>query len=213
MVPVYVFVYWIFPRQRKNMLFSSLLAIPQAFSGLILTPGYWNPDRILVFGIGPEDILFMVIVGGMAWVENVLIVRNRIITEVRLRILLLRYMLHLGFFVGAFFVVRNLGLHEMDIAFLAMMVWIALMLLRNPRLWPMAATGSLISFCLYVSLFLVGYIVWPEFLSNWTWENLWGLRLGPLPLEEVVWAVLYSPAWGLTMAFILDARLPRKAPR
>ena len=34
--------------------------------------------------------------------------------------------------------------------------------------------------------------------------------LGPIPLEEAIWVVLYSPAWGLTMAFLFDLKWKTK---
>lgn len=61
---------------------------------------------------------------------------------------------------------------------------------------------------------LLGAALWPDVPGWWTWGNLWGLRFGAFPLEEMAWAFLYTGAWSASLAWMPDARLePRRDRR
>ena len=207
-VPIYLTVVLLFRSQRKTVLLSSVLAAPQCLIGMLMVPEYWDPNRVFVFGIGPEDVLFMFIVGGMAWAGNVWIVRRTITYRTTARRAASRFFLLSLFFGGCYLLVKDAEISKMYVTFVMCGILVAVLLIRDPGLSTAAAAGASIFVLLYTSLFLLCDFVWPGFVSQWTWANLSGLRFGPVPLEEIVWAGLYSPAWGLTIAFILDARLP-----
>jgi len=101
---LYVVIFIAFKSQRKHLLIASLFAVPQSLMSLIMIPYYWHPKRVYVLGIGPEDILFCFLSGGIAWSEAIWFVRKRLVFRFEARTILRRYLLH--------FHVSRIGLHH-----------------------------------------------------------------------------------------------------
>ena len=195
-------------RQRRMILLSAGLAAPHALSALLLVPHYWRPPSVFFFGIALEDVLFMIGVGGMAWVFSVWPVRGEIEVVFRLRSIVRRYgVLMVGTVIAGLALSRVPGPARMT-AIIAVMfaISVAAVVFRS-ELWPMAVAGCLCSGTSYAVAMLAGAVAWPEFMELWHHENLWGPRIGGVPFEEIAWAALFGPSWSLVMALVVDARV------
>jgi hypothetical protein len=205
---VYLAVVVAFESQRRQILLGGLLAMPCAATGVLLVPSYWSPERIATLGgIGVEDLLFNFIFGGMAWAEAVWIVRKRIALRLTVRSVVCRY----GFVVMAATVagaaLHLSGMKPMHSMFLIMGSGGATFLLGRRQLWPIAAVGLVTSAAVYAIVFRAILQLWPHLLLQWTLANLSGWTLWTMPVEELTWALLFGPAWAISMAFVFDARL------
>jgi hypothetical protein len=195
--------------QRRMITLSSALAAPHALSALLVVPHYWRPPSVLVVGIALEDVLFMIGVGGMAWIFSVWPLRDVMLLEFSPRSIARRYgALLLGCAIAGWLLSRVPGPDRMS-AILGLMTIVAVaIVVRRRELWPMAVAGCLCSGAGYAISMMLGAVAWPEFMALFQPENLWGYRIGGVPLEEIVWASLFGPSWALVMAIVVDARLP-----
>jgi hypothetical protein len=188
------------------MLLGSILATHQALLSLIMIPEYWNPKRIFVIGIGPEDIIFCFVVGGFAWFEVAWFVNKKFELHFNKSLIIKRFIFHLSVIVPLIAILYPIGLKGMNAPLIASFVWGIIVLLYRRKLWPIAITGAIISTLIYSLALIFMRFVWPDFYSLWTWQNLWGISFLEIPLEEIVWGLLYGPFWAITIAYFLDAK-------
>lgn len=59
--------------------------------------------------------------------------------------------------------------------------------------------------------FLIILSIWPNLLSLWNLEKFSGIVILQIPIEELIWALLYGGTWSLTIAFLVDARFTKNA--
>lgn len=200
-----------FRSQRRAILLSGALAVPQALFAIFLVPKYWHPKLVAVSAVGLEDVIFMFLCGGMAWVEACWPFRGRLALHVRAPIVLARWAGGVAFAVAAFLALLAAGLRGMLVPVIIMAAWIAVLLVRRTGLWPLTAAAAVQSLVLYAFTLAMMKVIWPGFFSAWTWTNLSGAGVGGVPVEEIAWGLAYGPFWGTTMAYVLGVEW--KAPR
>ena len=194
-------------KQRRPMLISALLATPCCFASIFFVPGYWDPVRIVTFIVGPEDLLFSFTTGGLAWFLATWPMRNYMECELRSRLIIRRYLIcvFLGSTVNAVFLVFGFGV-MISAIFGVLLVGTALLLWQKD-LWPLQPIG-LISFAvLYFIVIKWVFTVFPEFSLQWSAENLWGLTVWGIPLEEIAWAAACGAFWPFIAAYLFNVRL------
>jgi hypothetical protein len=59
---------------------------------------------------------------------------------------------------------------------------------------------------MYTIIFFITITLWPEFIGQWNTENLWGISVIGIPLEEIVWAAAYGGVWPTMMAYVFDIK-------
>jgi hypothetical protein len=195
---------------RKNyleILLVSFIALPQAYYGLLLVPGYWNPSRIPVLGVGLEDFLFMFLSAGIVWIGVLLFSGKKIIDHFNFRIFF-RHIFYLSS-VGLFLIIvlYLTGIRGILNPFLTMVCWSIIVLVIRFKFWKIALTGAFSFLIIYsVSLF-IGFSLWHDLPSFWTLKNLSGNHFLGIPLEEYVWAFLYGGSWSLAVSFFFNVKL------
>lgn len=192
---------WARPEHRRGMVWSGLVSTPCALLAVVFVPHYWEPQQVFWFVAGPEDLIFSfangVVVWGMVADGDLEITRVPPWSRTTWRLVLL-----LAVFSLQWLALDRLGLRLMDGACLSATTILAFLMLRQPDLWRAAVRGSV--------LFLTYYVLWlialdrlaPGFLAQWKHERLSGLRLGPIPAEELLWALLFGAVWPCLMAFL-----------
>lgn len=195
--------------QRRMMLLSGLLAAPFACCSVLFIPEYWNPVRILdfFFKTGPEDIIFSFINGGIAWLLAAWAVRKKLTINIRAGILLRRYAAYSASFMAVGFLLRQGGAGIMTATILSILLCSLLLLCLRPDLWVLPFAGLIGFTALYLVCVDILLGVFPEFLLQWNMENLWGVSLLGIPVEEILWASSFGFCWPLFIAHISDARL------
>jgi hypothetical protein len=207
-VAAVVLIAFLWRGQRSMIALSALLAAPHALSAVLLVPHYWQPRSVLLLGIAIEDILFMIGVGGMAWIFSASSVRQRLRITLDPRGITNRYLCVLaGCMAVGFFLSAVPGRWRMTAVLLTMAVVVVLAVAVRRELWPMAAAGFVLSGASYSLAMIVGSLAWPEFMDLFRTENLWGTKVVGVPVEEIVWAFLFGPSWALVTALIVDARV------
>ena len=143
----------------------------------------------------------------MAWLEAVWFVRRRMRLQINASVLFQRCLAcHVfGIVVGGLLYLTGIG--AMNSVLLTMATLGILLLCIRREFWPMAVSGALVSTVLYTLVLKAALTIWPPLITAWTEVNLWGLGFWGMPLEEIVWAFLYCPVWGLSTAYMFDARL------
>jgi hypothetical protein len=203
-------IVYIYRSQRRAILISGLLAAPQALFALYLVPKYWDPVLVFDLPVGIEDILFMFLCGGMAWVEASWPFRRSL--HVQFKAARIASGLAMAGIFAALLGVLLLkaGIQSMSIPLFIMAAWTIFLVLIRRTLWPLAVASALQSVLLY--LCTLGFVkwLWPSFFSAWTWSGLSGVALWGIPVEEVAWGLAYGPFWGTTMAWLLDVSWERE---
>jgi hypothetical protein len=200
-------IVFFFRSQRRAILLSSLMATPQAFFALYLVPGYWKPKLVAVSSVGLEDLLFMFLCGGMAWVEVSWLFRRKLTPHFRTALFFRRLLGLTAFSAAPILILAAAGVKNMLVPVCVMAAWIFIFLLIRRNLWPLAAVASVQSFVLYALSLALMKVLWPHFFLSWTWSNLLRLSVWGAPVEELAWGLAYGPFWGTAMAYLLNASL------
>ena len=79
--------------------------------------------------------------------------------------------------------------------------------------WRIALAGSLL-FTLYYSIIMgISLKLFPHMILFWNNNNLWGLSVFNVPLEEIVWAFGYGAVWPLAMAYVFNLNISERDPK
>ena len=194
-------------KQRWPMVVSGLLLMPCSFASIVFVPEYWNPVRIVTFLTGPEDLLFAFTTGGIVWLLATWSLRNYIDLELQPRLIIRRYLIVflIGLSVSAMSLLAGFGV-MISAIFGILSVGIFILCLRK-NLWPIQCIGMISFIIFYLIIIKVGFMVFPEFLQQWTAKNLWGPDVWGVPLDEIAWAAAFGAVWPLIIAYLFDARL------
>jgi len=81
------------------------------------------------------------------------------------------------------------------------------LLFVRPSFWPLALSGASLGTVFAGVGYWINLLIWPRISNYFNWPELWGVRIGSIPLEEYLYFALFCPSWALTTAFMLDARM------
>lgn len=205
---VFIILLGLLKEHYKSILLSGILALPHALLSPMVVPGYWDPDMHLILGlVGFEDLMFSFLTGGLVW-SGVLISNRKIqpLNHFRPVMALSRFSICLAFGTAGITMLYFIGIMEIMNPFLVMVAWIAYFLFSRRNYRKIALQGSFLFLLGYGIIFKMSIIFWPEYLHFWSTENLSGIFLAGIPLEELVWSFLYGGAWSVGMAWILGIR-------
>ncbi len=194
-------------RIRGSIVLSAFLSAPISFASLIFVPGYWNPNRIIHFIIGPEDFIFSFSTGGIAWLTAVWFVRHKTIFTFEKRTIVSRYIkfIVMGSIIDLLFLMMNVGIMFSTVITIAILgLWI---LFKRVHYW-IISIGGLIGFTVcYLILLKLGFTFFPDFIYQWNFENFCGLFIWGIPFEEIVWSMACGSVWPLITAYLFNAQL------
>jgi hypothetical protein len=203
-------VLWLlYPRQRLPLLVGGLFASPQALASIELVPEYWNPEYVieLPWKIGVEDVLFNFYMGGVAWLLATCFVVGRLEVKFTLSTVISRYLYAVLFGSAIGIPLYLMGVRPIDIAFVVFGLWTVALLSFRPSLWPLAVSGLFLGAVYAAVGYRLNLLLWPRISDYFNWQALWGVSFGRIPLEEYLYFALFCPAWALTTAVMLDARI------
>lgn len=203
--------WWLLPSQRRPLLLSGILATPFGLAAVQLVPEYYQPVRVAVFFVGPEDLLFSFAAGVLAWALAVFPVRHRLVLRLHIPSLLLPFARCLLFGIALHVACRLSGLRGLESYIVPGVSLGAVLLAIRPSLWPISLTGAVFFPLVYLAVPVAMIRMQPQFLSEWNLANLSGALLFGVPIEEAWWAFGYGAAWPLIVASVLDARVSSPA--
>lgn len=197
-------LYLKFPEHRRAMIWASVFTTPFGLTEPLFIPSYWNPPSLFHLaqrtGFDIESLIFCFGIGGLAAVL-VNIVTGRVSQPVPAaerehpRHRFHRWVLVSPFAVFA--LLSPLGWNPIYPAIIAMLVGGALSVWCRPDLAQATLLGGLV-FLAYYIVFLTGLeLTAPSgYIEEvWNLENLSGILLGFMPLEELLFAIGFGTYW------------------
>lgn len=178
------------------MILSSFLLTPAGLFDYFYNPEYWKPVTVYNWNrINFEALVFSFAIGGIIAVSYNLLFRKRlrkihkdnhkyhwIIVGV---IVLGSLMLANHFFI----------LNFMYDTYIALTAGIIYLLFVRSDLIKEIFWGGVIFGVTYTLILGIVLKINPEFLSQWTLNNLSGIQILYIPIEEIIWAMLIGAIW------------------
>lgn len=192
-----------FPSQRRAMLWASLFTAPFGFTEPLFVPEYWTPpslfDLAVKTGFDIESLIFCFGIGGVgAVLYNVLAgARPKAVAESERRRPLHRH--HYAAIASPFLIFPPLYLLPWNPIYpgiTAMFLGAVANVLCRPDLKSKTWIGGGL-FLVYYAAFVLG-LEWlsPGYIDRvWNLEALSGIRAGPLPVEELLFAFAFGLYW------------------
>ncbi len=197
-----------FPSQRRPMILAGVISGPGALYQSIFVPEYWEPVQLFRFLAGPEDLIFLVSMGGLGWlIVPVLYGRRTMQFNIRPWRITRAYVGFTVIFLGVWLTLWNAGMHVLRAELVATAAVVLTVLVLRLRFWPLVVIGPLLFGLPYTVLLSLGLWLHPEFLGQWNLNSLTGLYVLGIPIEETAWAFSYGAAWPLLLVYHFDLRL------
>jgi hypothetical protein len=185
---------------RKIILIGALRAIPLGFLNFIFNE-VWNPDRLINGYATVEDFSFCFFSGGLTlalvnWTVNYTGSGYSFVFRWR-RLILTSIWGIVIIFLGFLF-----GIWGYQIIYLSMVVSCILLIALKRPFWKIFLAGSVSMLIFYTVGLHLGFLIWPELIHFWTLENMSGILIGRVPLEEMIWAFLFGGTWPVIFLYV-----------
>lgn len=206
---------------RKKILFASLLAMLFGITDALFIPSYWRPEVILKVPllngyISFESFAFCFITGGItaALYEEIFhkrlfhIRRKRETPKHHLALFIL--MIILPFLITSILFTK----HIIYLALFWMIMGTLMIIHKRKDLAPEAMWGGILFAAIYLSAFeilaIVGQILQPDWITQtWNLQNMSGIFIGNIPLEEVLYALSFGALWAPLYEYVYNDTLHR----
>ncbi|HEB01465.1 MAG TPA: hypothetical protein ENI16_00515 [Candidatus Portnoybacteria bacterium] len=200
---VWLFLFLIRKDLRKEMLILSFIGGALFPLALIYLPDYWYPDHILgSYLLGIEDYIFAFAIAGIGAVAyEVVFGKTHTLCECRKqspkRILSIA-IVSIIILLSLTFIFKMNSIYSSFVAFLLIFAYI--MYFRRDLFWQAILSGFLVA-----GLMLLFYQIWilmyPNIIQHW-WklENISGILILGVPLEEIIWGF----NWGIVGGTIYE---------
>lgn len=198
---------------RKEMLIVSLLVMPAALSEVFFVPGYWLPDTIGDPKLSIEDFIFSFAVGGIIAVIYELFMKGKVKHQ-RLCNCYNGEILH-GLILGVgviviFLTYTILKINFMYAVYLGVLTDIILIVIARVDLIRKVVYSGLLFGLLYFLFFSTFLLLVPGFVKHWNLENLSGVVLLGVPIEEVIWAIGVGGLLGPIYEYLLSIKITER---
>lgn len=179
---------------RKEMLIMSILVTPLGpISEFFYFRDYWNPSLLFnIFGFGIEDLIFAFAVGGIASViyEDIFIKKMKKTTPVKLPFFIFWLLSGIIVFIFLNLVLKINSMHASPIAFL--FSGIIILFKRKDLIKNAFLSGLLVALIVFFA-YVIFLQIFPSFFNKfWQLENIFGIYVLGIPIEELIWGF----SWG-----------------
>lgn len=195
--------YAAFPRQRKAMVWASLVTAPLGLTEPLFVPDYWNPpslfDLARTTGFDIESIIFTFGIGGIGAVLYNLATGQELAPVADAERRSPHHKLHdwaIAVPFVAFPVLYPLPWNPIYPAIAALLLGAAAAMWCRQDLLRKTWVGAIL-FLVYYTVFLLG-VEWtaPGYIERvWNLDALSGLRILGIPIEELLFAVAFGAYW------------------
>lgn len=196
-------VYIGFPRYRKALVISGVLSMPCCLTTYYFVPEYWQPVRAFDLSLGIEDLMFSFSTGIIA-----LFVPARrypkITFAVRFKTLAFRYLVVCLCGCAVTAVLLQTPMMVMHQALLGIFLVAIVFGGLKRRVIPTALLSGVVFGVFYLLVLISAFLFFPAFHQQWTLENLSGITLAGVPVEELYWAFAFGGCWVIVMAYVMD---------
>jgi hypothetical protein len=195
--------YAAFPRQRKVMVWASVFTAPLGLTEPLFVPAYWSPPSLFDLarstGFDIESLIFSFGIGGIGAVLYNLVTGRHLAVVTDIERHSHRHRLHGWLLVlpfTSFPVFYSFSWNPIYPVIISLLLGAIAASLCRPDLSQKMWVGAIL-FTLYYSLFLMG-VEWtaPGYIERvWNFRALSGFRVGPLPIEELLFAAAFGAYW------------------
>ncbi len=209
-----LFIFWflIFVSRkdlRREMLWASFLGLPFGILDYFLVPGYWHPESLFglmkKFGVGIESFLLFFLMSGIVSVIYEFLARR---TPKKMAGSRKLHLLPLLFSVICFLVLTILfpakAIYNFIVA--GVMGALATVWLRPDLLKQAAISAVIFSLFYFVVFFLLNQIFSGFVASFYNFENISGVLVLGVPLEELSVAFFVGGFWSVFYEYVKSYR-------
>lgn len=164
-----------------------------------VVPKYWNPDTLfnlgrITGGLAIEDILFMIFVGGIVSVVYEIFINKKVRKAKKEQ----HTISIVAFFITALLVSFLTDLNPMyTLLIIPSFVGAIILIIQRPDLIKHAIATAIIFTAIYFIFFIPFNLVFNDIVSRvWTLQNLSGIRILTVPIEELLYALSFGLMWG-----------------
>ncbi len=199
----WLIVFIAFPRFRSRMLWTSLLTAPFGLTEPLFVPEYWNPPTLFDLaqrtGFDIESLIFCFGIGGIAVVFYNLLTGQRSVDLPPVEKVSVRHRYHQLVLVSPFLIFLALSVFKWNAIYPGIIAMISggiATIWCRPDLFRKSLIGGVI-FIFYYFVFLLGLeLLSPRYISRyWNFENLSGLIVVGMPIEEFLFALGFGMYW------------------
>lgn len=197
---------------RREILLGSLMGLPFGLIEYFFVPYYWNPlslfDFIRKFGFGIESFIFAFFTAGIASVFYEFLENRRtakINRKSKNNALLLGLFLAIFILLNLFFPSRPV--YDLTVAFAVVTIVIAFL---RRDLIPQIVASAFVFAALYWLMYVLTEIIYPGFvLMFYNLQNLSGIFILGVPLEEIIIAFTGGACWSVLYEYSNGYKLKR----
>ena len=187
---------------RKHIIFSSTLALPLGFSESFFFSSYWSPSTLFHLaertGFDLESFLFSFSVGGIAAVLYETLLQKHLRKAREKRRITKEHVVFLIILLFIFFVFFSFLFKTFMHAVIVSMALggLVIMFFRKDLIKETFVGGFLFFLLYFLVLFFVNTFLFPGWVSHtWNVEQLSGILILGIPLEELLWAFTFGFLW------------------
>lgn len=195
--------YVAFPRQRKIILWTSLLTMPFGLTEPLFVPAYWSPpslfDLARTTGFDIESFIFSFGIGGIGAVLYSLCTGRESVPVAHGERLSRQHRLH-GWVLAvpflSFPILYTLRWNPIYPAIVAMLLGAAAAVCCRPDLARKTVIGAVL-FVAYYAVFIIGLeVLAPGYIARvWNLGALSGVSIAGVPIEEFLFAAAFGAYW------------------
>ncbi len=202
---VWTFFFLINHKYRREMLIIGVLIAPLVIVDYFTTPTYWSPETLWNIPVGIEGFVFTFFIAGIASVIYESIFKTKLKEKNKL---IWQDVFHL--IPAAAISVTLWAIFHFNVMYMIILV-ISLSAAVHVVFRRELLTETIISALSFALIYFAAFNLWilisPEVLNWWNFVNLSGLRLGFVPLEEILFALSFGALVGPLYEVITDSRI------
>lgn len=199
---VWLLAYTLYPKLRKKLLWSSLVAVPFGVGELFFIPQYWQPQTLfnlgMRYGIDIESFLLMFVLGGVAAFVYEAFFKRRVPLKQAFCHPRCYCYLSLAIAIGVFAVAFK-AFPELNIIYVSSISCLAGGLFAAgiyPKLRSHIVAGGVFFAAFYLlSLALIDLLSPGWIAGTWNMASLSGITLLAVPIEELLFGFCFGTLW------------------
>ncbi len=197
--------FFIFKNLRRELILTSLFIAPLVFIDYFATPGYWTPVTMFNIPVGIEGVIFTFFIAGIASIIFE-IVSSRKLNRKKPKIEVKKTLYFIVPGIIALISWMILGFNFIYLVILFLILGSLLINYFRRDLILNSIVSAFVFTCIYVVFFSIWIYLAPHAIYWWNAINLSGIRLGVVPIEEVLFALSFGSFTGPLFEFLTNSK-------
>jgi hypothetical protein len=191
---------------RKEMAVLGLIIAPFVLLDVITVPSYWSPVTLFNIPVGIEGFLFTFFITGIAAViYEQLFKKSYRFGHLHIA---LAYIFVIPILISLF-AVYVLSMNIIYFFIIAFLLMASCEIVKRRDLLINSLFSAFVFCVIYIILFTIWLYMVPDSLNWWNFDNLSNIRIGAVPMEEVLFSLSFGAFVGPLYEYLTDAHLRR----